>query len=279
MAHGLHPLTARKALREANHLPGDGAEITELDVSVVRENSAAILESMSSSLSRTDLIREFNVPRPHDQFVMDYLTPLFLRRGKDKGLNHYFPRSEAEAFFNRLLEGSMPIDQPEPDQSWIGYAAKRACCSSKEVLDLILGKKLEWIGRDLSTTGYKSILVNVDEIKRLTQLPRSEGLTLQRAAEKIGVSSNTMAKIVNAGLLSRTTIINPLNRCPILVIPSAELIEFQKTYATITQISTEHQVHFLRAKKSLKAAGVTPIAAAEALGLKVYRRAQIPDTL
>ncbi|NKX16071.1 hypothetical protein HGG75_09025 [Ochrobactrum pseudogrignonense] len=78
----------------------------------------------------------------------------------------------------------MPIDQPEPDQSWIGYAAKRACCSSKEVLDLILGKKLEWIGRDLSTTGYKSILVNVDEIKRLTQLPRSEGLTLQRAAEK-----------------------------------------------------------------------------------------------
>ncbi len=47
-------------------------------------------------------------------------------------------------FLKRLFAGAHPVDKPKPNQLDIPSAAGRCCCSSVEVLRLILDKKLAW---------------------------------------------------------------------------------------------------------------------------------------
>lgn len=78
--------------------------------------------------------------------------------------------ADLDDFVGRLFERAHPVRKPKHNQVSIAAAAKRACCSAEEILTLILGRKLSWVGKLTSERGYLAVLVDLDEIIRNVQL-------------------------------------------------------------------------------------------------------------
>jgi hypothetical protein len=79
--------------------------------------------------------------------------------------NNQYAISDLDAFLKRLLDGAHVVRKPKPGQASIPAAAKRACCSAADILDLILDCELAWVGQASGERGYLSVRVDVDEIR------------------------------------------------------------------------------------------------------------------
>ncbi|WP_434722877.1 TniQ family protein [Mesorhizobium sp. RIZ17] len=275
---GMHRKTLRKMLREAGVLNEEEARLPA-SLALFRAHEAeAILRDGPTALSLEDIAREYNCPRPHNYMLYHegYLKPLFKRQGHGNGLGLHFSRSQLEAFMAALLKKSKRIGAPRPDQVGILEAARRANCAVREIVDLILEGRLAWIGQDGRTSGFKAILVDLEEVCEMTRGPDLPGMTKEQVEEALHVNDRTLKAIIASGLLPTETARNPRKRHLQEVIRLEALDAFRRDYVTLANLAVERRMHFRRLMIELHNAGVQPVLRREVHGATVYRRSQIP---
>lgn len=102
-----------------------------------------------------------------------------------------------------------------------------------------------------------------------------DGLTSQALAERLRVADKVTRKLIACGHLRTVTAINPVNRCPVTIVPTEEIERFEAEFVTLFSIARQQGRHHLAVKKDIEAAGVKPAMTPEKVGATIYRRSDI----
>lgn len=186
-----------------------------------------------------------------------------------------FTTNHLDDFLRRLQDGAIPVDQPVENQMDIPAAAKRANCSAAEIVKMVLDKKLAWTGRLTSREKYMAILVDVSEIKAKTQLPPLDGLTAAQIQNTLKTTHRVVKALIDNGVLKTERHINPINRCPVMIVPTAEVARFRQTYVSLMELAEERRLHSTTVKRLLDDEGVRPALGPAIFHATFYRRCDI----
>jgi hypothetical protein len=118
----------------------------------------------------------------------------------------------------------------------------------------------------------------VADIRAKTHGPEHGGLTPKQAAPALGCSDNVVRAMVAAGHLKTRTVVNPMNKCPQVVVMPAEVERFRREYVSLFALAKERGEHFRAVKKEIEAAGVTSAFDVEEIGARFYLRSTVNKT-
>jgi hypothetical protein len=155
-------------------------------------------------------------------------------------------------------------------QADIPNAAKQCCCASEEVIRLILDRKR----RLTSERGHMSVLVDVEEIRALVRGPDHGGFTSVALKDRLQTTDRVARALMAHGHLKTVNVINPVNRCPTVIVLAQEVERFEREYLSLFALARQLGRHLRKVKKELDAAGVRPALDAEKIGATFYRRAE-----
>lgn len=270
--HDLHPKRARKLLRAAGIIGDAQAALPDHNTIFDAQEGSAAVQKAKGALSLPAAGRYLNAPRVQigllvkNEFVKPFIP------AKVFGALDQFAVDDLDDFLRRLLADAVPIKKPDAYQADIPSAAGRANCSSVEVLRLILDRKLEWVGRHADLQGYMSALVDVREIRGKVRGADKGGYTGLELKEKLSTTAKVASALIKHGHLATRTVINPVNRCPTVVVPQAEVARFAREYVSLFTLARQRGLHHMVVKKALDADGVAPALDPKKIGATFYRR-------
>lgn len=269
----MHRKRLRKLLRASGVLPADSDELADgYCLFDAERGSAAAREAAAAHLSVRKAGLYLNAPRI--QLYMLYGAGLLVPRisGSDHGANDKFAPEDLDAFLDRLLDGAAPVKATRDGQVSIPGAAKFASCSSEEVVRLVLDGKLTRKWRLTSERGYMSLLLDIEEVRALVRGPELDGLTRVEISYRLPTTTKIAAALIEHGYLTTVTAINPVNRCPVTVVPVEDVERFAREYVSLFALAKQQGRHHMVIKKELNAAGIKPALDAGKIKASFYRR-------
>ena len=242
--YGLHRKRLRKLLH-AKGIIGDEAMALSDDRAVFPAAAAdAFLSRPATSLSMREAEEHLNAPRPAGKLLVEagFLVPI-VEGGNKRFGSHAFAREDLDTFLSRLLTDA---DDPAEGMVNILGAAKRATCSTMEVVRLLLERRLSRVGRDAGSRGYLSVLVDPDEVRGLVRGEDHGGLSLREVEKRMSWSTAVLKALVDDGLLPSRMAVNPVNRCPQRVVDPQDLESFDARFVSLQSLGKERGIHFRR---------------------------------
>jgi hypothetical protein len=273
---GLHPTRLRKILAATDHLPGDHSNRTDHELTFDAVTTADILRRFSTALTHLELCTYLNAHRVQTKQLVDggYIRPIVDGPDEEIGWRCY-AREDVDAFLQELAWGSISIDQAPPGAFPISEAAKRACCRTTEIVDLILSRRLKWVGRLSWAHGYNAILVQVSEIRAQVRGQELEGYTLTEVYKCLRVSAQVVNALVDKGILRTSIQRHPVNRSPTRIIAAQEFKHFRRTYVTLFEAAGNLGLHHMTLKKALADLGIKPVLDPAEFHATFYERERI----
>lgn len=278
----LHPKRLRKLLVDQGLVDVDDARSDNLLVFPAKA-AEPLTTKIVNALSLKQVETYLNCPRVHTKLLEThgFISPVVNAEHRGRLAKHAFDTASLDDFLERLLKNATPVREVEDHFHTIPKAAKRACCSGMEIVRLVLDGRLNNLGRDPEVQGYLSLLVDVDELRPLVQLKSEpEGVSLRDAERRIGTSTAVIEALIRSEesadpILESQTVINPVNRCPQIVIPFLALEDFDEVYVGLIRLAKEIGVHHVPLRRNLDDAGVEPAFDPDKVGARFYRRADI----
>jgi hypothetical protein len=268
------PTSTRKLLRASGIIDDSQMALADHNVIFDAQAGSAAVRKAKGALGLPAAGRYLNAPRVQIGLLAKngFIKPFIPARVF--GAVDQFATDDLEDFLRRLLAGANTVKKPASNQVDIPAAAKRANCSAVEVLRLILDKKLAWVGRDAATQGYLSVLVDVHEIRPMVRGADHGGLTLEAIVSRLSTADGVVRALIDGGHLKTITVINPVNRCPIVVVPTPEVDAFQAQYVSLFALAAQRGLHPRIVKKTLEADGIKPAMDPKKIGASFYRRTE-----
>ncbi|MGP9820032.1 TniQ family protein [Salinarimonas sp. NSM] len=280
---GAHPKRLRKILVDAGLVTADDPRSDHL-VTVPASAGEAVAGRVAGALSLKQVEGYLNCPRVHTKLLEErgFITPVVDAEHRGRLAKHAFATADLDDFLERLLARAAPMPAPGEGIVPIPGAAKRACCSAMEIVRLVLDGTLHKLGRDPLVEGYLSLLVDVEEVRRHTRLEvEPVGVPLREAERRLRTSTAVIEALIAPGpdgeapILETVTAINPVNRCPQVVVPFAALEAFEREYVGLMALAKETGIHQVQLRKRLDVAGVVPAFEPDRVGARFYARAAI----
>ncbi|MGY3361904.1 hypothetical protein ACVWZK_008567 [Bradyrhizobium sp. GM0.4] len=116
-----------------------------------------------------------------------------------------------------------------------------------------------------------SLLLDIEEVRALVRGPDHGGLTGLQIKEKLSATAKVASALIKHGHLRTITLINPINRCPTVVVPAKEVEQFERQYVSLFAIAKQRARHFLVIKKELEEAAVELVFNPQKIGATFYR--------
>ena len=272
---GLHFKRLRKLLLGAGLIGGRQTALTDNIVVFDARLADALVAKIKGALSLIAAGKYLNAPRVHIRLLAKnrFIVP-FVAASAFSANDQYAP-ADLDEFLRRLLAGAHAVGKATPGQMSIPAAAKRACCSAADIIRLILDHRLNWIGRATSERGYLSARVDVDEVRAKVRGTNHGGLTLREVANRLGTADRVIGPLIAGGHLTTRTALNPINRCPQIVIMPNEVARFSRKYVSLFTLAKARRKHFKRVLKELDAKGVEPAFKPAKIGARFYNRVEI----
>ncbi|MDH2403255.1 TniQ family protein [Bradyrhizobium sp. SSUT18] len=277
METGLHPKRLRKLLSSAGMLPPNADELADGNCLFDADKAVSLAGvAAAATLSVRDAGTYLNAPRV--QRDMLYRSGLLVPRIKatDHGAADLFAPEDLDTFLARLLDGAVPV-VAAAGQVDIPTAAKAACCGSVEIVQAVLDGRLTRKAQLAGERGYMAVLVDVEEVRALVRGADPGGLTAEAFAERLQTRPHVVRKLIVAGHLKTATVINPVNRCPMTVVPDDEAARFEAEFVTLFALARQQGRHHMAVKKEIEAAGAKPALDPEPIGATLYRRSQVEN--
>jgi hypothetical protein len=142
---------------------------------------------------------------------------------------------------------------------------------SEEIVRLILDGKLVRKWRLATERGYMAVLVDVEEVRALVRGPDHGGFTAVALKDRMQMHDGTVRRLMAAGHLKTVTVVNPVNRCPTVVVPAVEVARFEREYISLFALAKQQGRHHMAVKKELEAVGIEPALDPKKVGATFYR--------
>jgi hypothetical protein len=269
---GLHFKRLRKLLLAANIIDRDQMALMDKAIVFDAKRAAAMVAKAEGALALPAAGRYLNAPRVQIHLLAEnnFIKPCVL--AANFSANDRFAISELDEFLRRLLVDAHPVKRLMPGRASIPLTAKRACCSAADIVRLIIDKKLKWVGRHPGIEGYLSVLVDINEIRIKVRGADHGGLTPRQTASTLETTDKVVVALIATGDLPSSTVTNPINRCPQVVVSPEEVAGFKKKYISLFALAKERRKHIKTLKNELDAAGIKPAFDQEEIGATFYLR-------
>ena len=273
-ATGMGTVRLRKALVDAGLVPESSGKPAAWEM-FDAATAEALVRPMLDGLGWTEVIERFNFPRDQLEVMVKagFITPL----PTGEGTYPRFHPAEIQRFLDHLLQGAVVTTQAKPDYHDIPAACRRLVCSAREIVALILDGRLKKICRHTEREGYLAVLVNVREIRPCLVRASASGLTVEQAAEQLGVTQVQMRAMIRDGVMKADLAPNPVTAKPQPYVTEAHLRDFRMEFMTCKDLADWLRVDRDMVKKHLKAADVHPIGPPDKPYGFTYRRLRIHE--
>lgn len=273
---GLHPKRLRKVLDASGLLPEGSDGLADGNCLFDAQRGLMVGSEASVATLSVRKAGEY-LGAPRVQRDMLYRSGLIVPRipGGEHGAADQFAPEDLDGFLDRLLDGAVPVAVAGRDHFNIPTAARLACCSSVEVVQALLDGRLTRKAQLTSEHGYMSVLVDVEEVRALVRGADLGGLASQALAGRLRVADRVTRKLIAGGHLRTVIAINPVNRCPVTIVPTEDVERFEAEFVTLFALARQQGRHHLAVKKELDAAGVKPAIHSEKVGATIYRRRDV----
>jgi hypothetical protein len=257
---GAHPKRLRKLLHAAGHVSLESLALSDERVMFDALETKDFLARVSEAMNLRQAGEYLNAPRPHERLLVDagFIQP-FVRGGTGSLRDFAFAKRDLDAFLERLLERASDEGAIDGTLVPILNAAKRACCSSVEIVHLILDLKLTRIGRRSGVAGYLSVLVDPEEVKPFVQRQVNGSLSLREVEQRLRTKTQVVKALIDHGHLPSRVEVNPVNRCPRQVVDTGDLEHFMSQFISLHVAAMVRGVHFRKLKTMLAFSKIDPV--------------------
>lgn len=265
--------TTRKLL-EAAGLVGVDDQRPERLIAFPVEAAEKALRKYVDSVTLIHLDAYLNMPERHRNALVasGHLKPVV----RSPGLKPFYHKKDLDHFLERLFESAVPATEDSSKQpvSIANIAKYDRRCTAPKVVDLILNRKLKWVGKQDGVHGYGGVLVDYKEVSELlegktpSRLPKSYWIREFGANEK---AINSAIKGMKVKIVSE---ISPISHQWVQYVPDAEISRIRETFVSLRNLSRDRGQHWQITYRDLKRSGIHPIDAGDAR-LIIYRRSDI----
>lgn len=273
---GLHPSRLRKALAFTGQIQADHADLSDHAVVFDAAATNALLRRLASALTFLELCPYLNANRVQTKLLIDagHIRPVLEGRDEEVGWRCY-ARDDVDAFLAALHRDAVLVAVAPAGSYPIQDAAKRACCHSREIVDLIIARKLNWVGRLSATSGYDAVLVDVDEVRKHVRGQELDGLTVSAATKVLRLGSRTVNALIAGDVIATAYQRHPVNRAMVQVIPEKALERFRLRYVSLFALAEELGAHHVKLKRALAERGIHVALAPDQFHASFYLREDI----
>ncbi len=271
---GIHTLTIRKILAAVSLLPANYQTVADNQLTFAAEAAEPLLRDIAAGIQPKQIVDYLSMTRTQVKTMKGvFFRPIL----EHPGIEPLYRKTDLDRFMARLLEGAVAVESHsvEHDRHFrmsIAAATARANCKVHEVVQLILERRLSWIGRDVSLTGFASVMVDLQELKLLVRLPPLDGIPRSVFADSFGISDGAATQLIVAGLITGTLAVNPINRCPITIVTTAVDVELRKELVSLRDLARDRNISSRRLRRELAENEILPIPDWLECGAIVYRR-------
>jgi hypothetical protein len=121
-----------------------------------------------------------------------------------------------------------------------------------------------------------SLLLDLEEVRALVRGPDHGGLTGLQIKDKLSTTAKVAAALIKHGHLKSITVVNPIDRCPTVVVPAEEVERFEREYVSLFALAKQQGRHHMAVKNELEAAGMKPAMDLRKIGATFYRKSELP---
>lgn len=171
---------------------------------------------------------------------------------------------------HRLLRHAVSVRHLEISHADIQTAARKAICSTGEIVTLILENRLDWIGFTDGQRSYRNPVVDVDEVMSKLKITIVEGLTKKELKSLFGVNDCVIKWLCDEGYLPLRKSRSPTSRKSRSVVRQANLDSFNRQYITLRNLARQTTFNSYRLKSMLKQASVAPLDSTKQHGRNIY---------
>jgi len=189
------------------------------------------------------------------------------------GLRATFAPAMLDAFVARLLQGAHTVKRKAAHHLTIRQAALRATCPQAEIAKLILDGRLKWVGTFGGKRDYRSILVDLSEVRHVAHGLDPETISTLEFAERFGVKKEVGLALVRHGHVKVVYCERAGHQ--VARIPSSEVKAFRRRYVSLAELSRVRRKHHVAVKKMLDRKGVLPAFDLGKVRAHFYRRDDI----
>ena len=91
------------------------------------------------------------------------------------------------------------------------------------------------------------------------------------AAQRLRTTDKVIKALIDAGELKAVVVPNPVNRCPQVIVPLAEIERFERDFVSLFVLAERRGEHFRQVLKALEARGIEPAIDEEKIGARFYK--------
>jgi hypothetical protein len=274
---GAHPKQLRKILKAIGALsPLDDDKLNAFAF-FDAEQYAETLEDIRDAMPLRGASEYIGAGRVHGKLLFErgFIQSL-VKKSVEHGIQeHLFSKRELDRFLARLFEQAASADQPNSEGFVsIPTAAKRANCSSTEIVHLVLNGEIE--SRRLSGPAtFLALRVNYEEVRSKVRGEYAEEVTAREASVIIRTTDGAIKALIDGKIFPTRTMTNPKNRCPVQVIPLSAIEGFRQTYCTSVEISRDVGIGPRRIERIAREHGIPPELPREKYRVSFYRRSDL----
>jgi hypothetical protein len=274
---GLHPKPLRRKLLAFGVIDDLADHLTDDRLVFDAEGSDDALSSLGSSMSLDGAAEYLNIPRPHDRKLLSlpFIEPVEVPSPRG-GHRLAFTRQALDDLM-AVLVANVSADEGADDDGeyvWLAQASKQCVRPVRDIVGLLFDGVLTKVRLDPNERGFRSILVNPDELRSLLHPARST-LSLRDVEHRLRVSTRVVKALVELGALPASVEINPVSNLPSRVVQPEEMDKFMETYVSLMELARERGMHFRALSTSLKASEISPAFASDEVPATFYKRSDV----
>lgn len=157
----------------------------------------------------------------------------------------------------------------------IAVAALKANCSRSDIVKLILGDQLNWVGRKPELLGIDSLVVDLNGVVARVRPESDRDLSFWECVEALGAGSRVVHALTRSGIL-------PIKHAGSLgpsklgiTIPMASLRSFKDQYVSLYDASKSRSRPMHVMSRDLLRQGILPTLSADRAGATFYLRSEL----
>ncbi|ERP97769.1 hypothetical protein Q669_21425 [Labrenzia sp. C1B10] len=256
---GAHPKRLRKVLHAVGLIPEDQLALSDERTLFRSDDAKFYLDRIVESMSLKQARAYIKAPRPVDRVLFEagILKP-WLQGGTGVLKDHAFAKRDLDEFLAALNGDALPVTDEEKILVPIRRAAKLANCSTSEVVQLILDRRLGMIRTDPDLAGFLAVLVDPEEVKSLVRREDHGGYSLREVEQKLKTTTQVIKALIEHNHLEAEIAVNPINRCPQTIVKRDILTAFMDRFETASSLARRSGSHLQTMMKRLDGLGVGP---------------------
>ena len=248
-AYGIPVSAVRSAAKALGFLKPEAGRNTDIKVPVENAEFTWTMEMLRDGMSAREVENYLGLGSE----ILRSLEPTFIRRRQVPGSPPAFPRHEIQSFLESLVERAQGA--PVEKMVHLVEACRVETCTIADIIGWILEGRIRGFAfTDSSSKTFRNLVVDVDEVRSASR-PIHPGLPARDVAGGMGVSVDTVYKMIEAGILEtfegRS---HRIGRHQVFITAEA-IADFHREYAIMSK--RDGHIPF-RHRKTLTKSGIVP---------------------